>query len=165
MAIVFLSIGSNIGDRLANLQHMSGCLSLNDNIEIVQASSFYETEPWGEKNQPWFLNAVLQIKTSLPAKELLYVCQDIESKLGRNREDENRWGERCADIDILFYDNEIIISDNLKIPHQYIHERAFILVPMLEIAPKFVHPVFGKTIEQLYDELNNPEEVFLYGTV
>jgi len=165
MAVVFLSIGSNKGDRLANLQHIASRLSMHENIDIIQASSFYETEPWGNKNQPWFLNAVIQIKTSLSPLELLAACQKIENCLGRNRENEQHWGERSADIDILFYNNEIIADENLIIPHKLFHERAFVLVPMLEIAPKFVHPAIGKTIEQLYEDLKSPDEVFLYGTV
>ena len=165
MAIVYLSIGSNMGDRLANLQQITSRLSLHEKIDLIQTSSFYETEPWGKKNQPWFLNAVLQLKTSLSPYELLDVCMDIETALGRNREAEERWGERAADVDILFYDKEIISDEKLKIPHIYLHERAFVLVPLLEIAPNFVHPVFQKTTEQLYDDLKSPEEVFLYGTV
>lgn len=165
MAIVYLSIGSNSGDRLANLQHITSRLTMREDIDLIQASSFYETEPWGEKNQPWFLNAVLQIKTQLTPTELLNVCQDIEAKLGRNREKEAHWGERPADIDILFYDKEIILGNNLSIPHKHLHERAFVLVPLLEIAPNFIHPALNKSTEELYDDLNSPEEVFLYGTV
>ncbi len=165
MAIVYLSIGSNTGDRLVNLQHITSRLSMHDNIDLIQTSSFYETEPWGKKDQPWFLNAVVQIKTSLNPYELLDVCMNIETAMGRNREAEEHWGERPADIDILFYDKEIISDEKLRIPHIYLHERAFVLVPLLEIAPNFVHPVFQKTTEQLYDDLKSPEEVFLYGTV
>lgn len=165
MTKVYLSIGSNSGDRLANLQQVSGCLSLIDDIKIISTSAFYETQPWGVENQPWFLNAVIELETGLSAQKLLFECQKIESKLGRNRDNEIRWGERLVDIDILFYGNEIIVTDNLKIPHKYLHKRAFVLVPMLEIASEFVHPVFEKSIEQLYEELENPEDVFLYGTI
>ena len=165
MAIVYLSLGSNSGDRLANLQQATSFLSMLDDVDILETSAFYETQPWGVKNQPWFINAVVKLSTALTPQKLLFECQKIESLLGRNRDTEIRWGERTLDIDVLFYDSEILVTDNLKIPHKYLHERAFVLVPMLEIAPDFIHPVFEKTIEELYNELNKPEEVFLYGTI
>lgn len=165
MAIVYLSLGSNSGDRLANLQQATSFLSMLEDVDILETSAFYETQPWGVKNQPWFINAVVKISTELSAQKLLSECQKIESLLGRNRNTEIRWGERTLDVDIIFYDDEILVEENLKIPHKYMHERAFVLVPMLEIAPDFVHPVFEKTVEELYGELDKPDEVFLYGTI
>lgn len=165
MAIVYLSLGSNSGDRLATLQQATSFLSMLEDVDILETSAFYETQPWGVKKQPWFINAVVKISTELSAQKLLLECQKIESLLGRNRDTEIRWGERTLDVDIIFYDDEIIVEENLKIPHKYMHERAFVLVPMLEIAPDFVHPVFEKTVEELYDELDKPDEVFLYGTI
>lgn len=165
MAIVFLSLGSNTGDRLSNIQQAVNFLSNDNSIEVAACSSFYETEPWGKKNQPWFVNAVIAIRTELKPVELLKICQNIEAMLGRNRENEIHWGTRSIDIDILFYDNLIFSNEILTIPHPYVHMRAFVLVPMLEIKSSFVHPVLGKTIEQLHNELDNPEDVFLYGTI
>lgn len=165
MSIAFLSLGSNKGDRLSAIQQAVSFLSNDNSIEVAATSSFYETEPWGKKNQSWFVNAVIAIRTNLSPVELLRVCQDIETKLGRNRENEIRWGERSMDIDILFYDDLVISNEILTIPHKYVHERAFALVPMLEIKPNYIHPVLNKTILELHEELNDPEDVFLYGTV
>lgn len=166
MARVFLSLGSNIGDRSANISQAVSLLAISDKIKIVKTSSFYETEPWGNENQNWFVNAAIAIDTDFTPEELLYYCQSIEAKMGRVRDIINHWGERIIDIDILMYD-DLIISKGaaLTIPHPYMHLRAFVLVPMLEVKQDLVHPVFNKTVSQLYEELNNPEDVFLYGTV
>lgn len=166
MARVFLSLGSNMGDKLANIQQAVSSLAFCDKIKIVKTSSFYETEPWGNKNQEWFLNAAMAIDTDFTPMELLDYCQKIEIQLGRMRNQKLRWMQRAIDIDILMYDDKIISNgDVLNIPHPYMHERAFVLVPMLEVKQDLVHPVLKKTIAQLYDELENPEDVFLYGTI
>ncbi|HIS53856.1 TPA: 2-amino-4-hydroxy-6-hydroxymethyldihydropteridine diphosphokinase [Candidatus Galligastranaerophilus gallistercoris] len=165
MSVAFLSLGSNKGDRLSVIQQAVNFLSADNSIEIAAASSFYETEPWGKKNQNWFVNAVIAVRTELSPVELLRVCQDIEARLGRKRESEEHWGERPIDIDILFYDNLIFSNEILTIPHKFVHKRAFALVPMLEIKANYVHPVLNKTISELHEELEDPEDVFLYGTI
>ena len=165
MSRVFLSIGSNLGDRLSNIQQAVATLSMSDKIKIVKTSSFYETEPWGNKNQEWFINAALAIDTDYSPDELLKYCQNIEVQLGRIRKENEKWSQRAIDIDILMYDDLVISSKNLIVPHPFMHLRAFVLVPMLEVKSDLVHPVFKKTISELYDELSNPEDVFLYGTV
>ena len=165
MARVFLSIGSNMDDRAANIQHAVGLLAMSDKIKIVKTSSFYETEPWGNKNQNWFVNAAVALDTELSPVELLKLCQSVEMQLGRNRVNQEKWSERTIDIDILMYDNLVMSNDILSIPHPYMHKRAFVLVPMLEVKSDLVHPVFKKTISELYDELEYPEDVFLYGTI
>ena len=165
MARVFISLGSNVGDRLANIQQAVSLLSMTDKIKIVKSSSFYETEPWGNKNQTWFVNAAVALDTELSPVELLKLCQSVEMQLGRNRVNQEKWSERTIDIDILMYDNLIMSNDILSIPHPYMHKRAFVLVPMLEVKSDLVHPVFKKTISELYDELEYPEDVFLYGTI
>ncbi|MBR2069606.1 MAG: 2-amino-4-hydroxy-6-hydroxymethyldihydropteridine diphosphokinase [Candidatus Gastranaerophilales bacterium] len=166
MARVFLSLGSNMGDRSANISQAVSLLSMTDRVKVVKTSSFYETEPWGNKKQEWFVNACLAIDTDYTAEELLKYCQNIELKMGRIRHENERWGQRTIDIDILMYDNQIIsIGSMLNIPHPLMHLRAFVLVPMLEVKADLVHPVFNKTISELYDELDNPEDVFLYGTI
>ena len=154
-----------MGDRLSNIQQAVSSLSMHSQINIVKTSSFYETEPWGNKNQDWFLNAALALDTDMSCKELLEYCQNIEVQLGRVRNQKEKWSQRVIDIDILMYDDKIINSSNLTIPHPLMHLRAFVLVPMLEVKADLVHPVFKKTISELYDELENPEDVFLYGTV
>ena len=166
MSRVFLSLGSNLGDRLSNIQQAVSSLSMSEHIKIVKTSSFYETQPWGNKNQEWFINAAVALDTDYTCEELLEFCQNIEVQLGRVRKENEKWVQRAIDIDILMYDDKLIAIENkLIVPHPYMHLRAFVLVPMLEVKADLVHPVFNKTISELYDELEDPEDVFLYGTV
>ncbi len=164
MAIVYLSLGSNKGDRIGYVQQATSLLGAIEGINIIRTSAFYETEPWNMTSDTWFVNAVVEIKTSLTAENLLYECQRIEKQLGREREKEDAYDDRTIDIDILFYNKDIIKDENLVIPHKYVHLRAFTLVPMLELAPDFIHPVLNKSISDLHNDLENPEMVFLYGT-
>lgn len=164
MTIVYLCLGSNKGDRVGYVQQATSLLGEVGDVKIIRTSSLYETQPWLEKDTAWFVNAIIEMKTSLPAQELLSECLRIETQLGRNRENEERHGERTIDIDILFYGKDVIEEDDLQIPHRFLHKRAFVLVPFLEIDPDFVHPEFKKTVSELYDELENPEQVYLYGT-
>ena len=164
MKTAYLSIGSNKGDRAKYIEQAVCFLGLCEDIDIVQTSALYETEPWGVKDQNWFLNVAIELSTNLSAEDLLIKCNHIEKKLGRNREKEARWGERTVDIDIIFYANEVIDNDNLTIPHPRMNKRAFVLVPLLEIAPDYMHPVLNKTVSDLYDSLEDVEEVFLFGT-
>lgn len=164
MAIAYLCLGANSKNRLTTVQQAVSLLSLAENIKLIRASALYETEPWGVKDQNWFLNMVVEIKTDLSAQDLLLKCLSIEKMLGRDRSREQRWGERPVDIDIIFYDNQIINTGILTVPHPRMHERAFVLVPLLELIPDFVHPVLKKSVSELYDELDDVEEVCLYGT-
>lgn len=164
MAIVYLSLGSNKGDRIGYLQQAASLLGGVEGISVIRTSAFYETEPWNMNSDTWFVNAVVELKTSLTAQELLAECQRIEVQLGRKPSQEKGYEDRTIDIDILFYNKEIINEENLIIPHKYLHLRAFILVPMLELNPDFVHPVLHKSISDLHSDLENPEMVFLYGT-
>lgn len=168
MAIAYLGLGSNIGDRLSFVQQATSLLAGDKNIKLVSTSSFYETEPWKIKTEKWFVNAVVVISTTYYPEELLKVCQRIETQLGRKRDTENEYTDRTIDIDILFYDNKIIDEHgngiDLTIPHPNVQERAFVLVPLLEVAPSYIHPVLLKTISDIYDDLDDPEGVFLYGT-
>ena len=163
-----MSLGSNIGDRLSFVQQATSLLANDEKIKLVSTSSFYETEPWKIKTDKWFVNAVIAISTTYYPEELLKVCQRVENQLGRKRDVENEYSDRTIDVDILFYDNKIIEEhDNgidLTIPHPNAHKRAFVLVPFLEVAPSYIHPVLMKTISDIYDELDDPEGVFLYGT-
>ena len=164
MAIVDLSLGSNKGDRIGYVQQAASLLGADENISIVRSSAFYETEPWNMNTSTWFVNAVVEIKTKYSPKELLTICQDIEKRLGREHKEGNDYEDRTIDIDILFYNNDIINEDNLVIPHKYVHLRAFNLVPMLELNAEYEHPVLHKTIIEMHSNLENPEMVFLYGT-
>ena len=164
MAIVYLSLGSNKGDRIGYVQQATSLLGACENVSIIRTSAFYETEPWNMASETWFVNAVVEIKTSLSPRELLNECRRIEAQLGRKPASSGKYEDRTIDIDILFYGNEIIHEEDLTIPHKYLHLRAFTLVPLLELIPDFIHPVLHKSIIDLHSDLENPEMVFLYGT-
>ena len=164
MAIVYLCLGSNKGDRVGYVQQATRILGEIEGIKIVRTSSLYETQPWLEKETTWYVNAVLEIKTSLSPQELLSACLRVEKQLGRNRDAEGKYGDRTIDIDILFYGKDILKENDLEIPHEFVHQRAFTLVPMLELNPDFIHPTLNKSVADLHEELENPEMVFLYGT-
>ena len=164
MAIVYLSLGSNKGDRIGFVQQAAGLLGSDNGITIVRTSAFYETEPWNMNTKTWFVNAVIEIKTKYTPQKLLSVCQEIENRLGREHKNSNDYQDRTIDIDILFYNNDVIKEEHLIIPHQFVHLRAFNLVPMLELNADYVHPILNKTIIEMHNDLENPEMVFLYGT-
>ncbi len=164
MAIVYLSLGSNKGDRIGYVQQAASLLGADEKISIVRTSAFYETEPWNINTDTWFVNAVVEAKTTYSPKELLEVCQRIEKQLGRETKTTNHYEDRTIDIDILFYNKDVIQEENLTIPHKYMHLRAFTLVPMMELNADFVHPILHKTITEMHNDLENPEMVFLYGT-
>jgi 2-amino-4-hydroxy-6-hydroxymethyldihydropteridine diphosphokinase len=146
MNTIYLLTGSNIGDSLGHLNQAIRFIQ-NQVGRIVQQSSVYKTEPWGNKNQQDFLNQVLAVETNLTAGEVLHSILSIEHEMGRNRH--QKWEPRIIDIDILFYGSEIMNDPNLVIPHPLLHERKFTLLPLNEIAPLWVHPVFNQTIEHL----------------
>lgn len=150
MSVVFLGLGSNMGDRRANLKAALRFISSHPCITLLKISSFYETAPVGYTDQPDFLNAVAQVKTGLTPCELLGFLQRIENRLKRVRT--VRWGPRTIDLDILLFDEEVIEEKDLVIPHPRMAERLFVLEPLAEIAPGAVHPVSGKTAEQLLRE-------------
>lgn len=133
MNIVYLSIGTNIGDRYVNLQHAVKLLKSKPSIEVSKISSIYETVAVGYTDQANFLNIAVEIKTTLNAFEVLAVCQSIENDLGRVRE--FHWGPRIIDLDILLYNHENIEAENLIVPHAQMFHRAFVLIPLVEIAP------------------------------
>ncbi len=152
MAIIHIGIGSNIGNRSDNCQKAIQAL-LNKGIRAIKVSSAYETEPWGMKEQPGFINMALEAETTLSPESLLAALKDIEKNM--KRADTIRWGPRIIDLDILFYDNIILDTDEVKIPHPLMCKRDFVLLPLSEIAPHKVHPAEGKTIVQLKEELLN----------
>ncbi|WP_303984452.1 2-amino-4-hydroxy-6-hydroxymethyldihydropteridine diphosphokinase [Niallia circulans] len=135
---VYLSLGSNIGDRLEYIREAVQMLHNQEETKVVNISSVYETDPVGYEEQALFLNIVIQVETSLNPLSLLEQCQKIESELGRKRI--IRWGPRTIDLDILLYNQENIVSEKLIIPHPRIEERAFVLVPLIEIAPDIKLP-------------------------
>ena len=155
LATVYLCLGSNLGNRMANLNKAVALLSQKVNIEKV--SSVYETEPIGYKEQPLFLNMACQITTMLNPGELLHFVKDIEGKMGRVQSFSN--SPRLIDIDILFYGREVIKNDELTIPHSRLAKRAFGLIPLAEIAPQLIHPELGKKISELAGVVEGREGV------
>ena len=143
---VYLHTGSNEGDRLLHLQRAAGQLEKRAGV-CLQRSQVYETAAWGIEDQPDFLNQALAISTDRPPFELLDILLGIEREMGRERR--IKWGQRLIDIDLLFYGCIRIHTSRLKVPHPYLQERNFVLQPLLEIAPDFVHPGFGVTIREL----------------
>lgn len=151
----FIGVGSNMGDREQYLKKGLQLLSLNNDIFIKKVSTFIETKPYGGIEMDNFLNGVARIRTLLKPHELLKVCGEIEYELGRERL--VRWGPRTLDMDILFYDQLILHDECLTIPHIDIKNRDFVLKPMTEIAPGFVHPLYKKTMNDMLTELENRE--------
>ncbi|MFC2035788.1 2-amino-4-hydroxy-6-hydroxymethyldihydropteridine diphosphokinase [Chloroflexota bacterium] len=145
LVTVYLGLGSNMGDRQENLDSALGLLSLK--LRVGQVSPIYDTEPVGNINQPRFLNLACQVYTRLTPTDLLALVKSIESKLGRVVGKYNT--PRSIDIDILFYSDQIIETSELVIPHPRLAERAFVLIPLAEIAPELVHPASGKVVREL----------------
>ena len=143
--IVYLALGSNLGNRAANLKE--AIASLAPQMELKAKSSVYETPPWGFKDQEMFLNQVLRVETYLKPELLLRHLKRLEIALGRQASFKN--GPRMIDMDILFYDDLMLETPTLVIPHPHVHERGFVLVPMMDIAPDFTHPVKKKAIREL----------------
>src|SRR6266508_710369 len=143
--IVYLALGSNLDDRLANLKQ--AIASLTPQMEVKAKSKVYETPPWGYEDQPKFLNQVIKAKTYLDPEPLLKHLKRLELALGRKESFPN--GPRLIDMDILFYDDLVLNSPSLVIPHPRLHERGFVLLPLMEIAPDLIHPVNKKSVREM----------------
>ena len=148
--IAYIGIGSNLGTPGKNCIEAIEKISSTKDIKIISRSSFYQTEPIGEVQQDWFVNSAIKIKTNLSPTNLLSALLNIESSMGRTREE--KWGPRLIDLDLLFYGNLILRKKGLTLPHPEILKRKFVLIPMSEIAENLVHPTLKKTIKTLLQE-------------
>lgn len=170
MARAYLSLGSNLGDRLALLRAAIGELRQTAGIDTVAASPLYEAEPWESEpgralgERTWYLNCAVAIETSLPPQALLARMQAIETTLGRTRPpgtpESRRFVPRTVDIDILFYEDQVVsVPDELQIPHLLAHERAFVLRPLADLAPDLMHPVLYQTVRDLLEGLDDDHDI------
>lgn len=157
--IVYISLGSNLGDRAAMIARAIAAMS-STGICVLRQSSLYVTEPVGTPGQAWFSNAVVEAETPLLPLQLLHALLKIERELGRRRITPH--GPRTIDLDILFYDGSVIRSKELEVPHPRLTERKFVLIPLAQIAPEFRHPVLHKSITQLLAETPDRSEVRLW---
>jgi 2-amino-4-hydroxy-6-hydroxymethyldihydropteridine diphosphokinase len=161
MERVFLGLGANVGDREDTIRRAVSLISEVEDVRLVSTSSLFETEPVGITEQPPFINATAEVETGRLPRELFTEIKVIEKKLGRT--ETVRWGPRVIDIDILLFGQNIIDERDLVIPHPEMTERAFVLVPLSEIAPDVLHPIEGKTIRELLLDLDKREGVVRYG--
>lgn len=156
---IFLSLGSNLGNRAENL--LTAQSLIEEKVgKIRSKSSIYETAAWGITEQNAFLNQVIEVETSFSPSAVLHLVLKIEKDMGRIRE--IKWGERSIDIDVLYYNNEIISTENLAVPHPFIHERKFVLVPLCEIAPAFIHPKLKQTNLELLEKCQDSGEITIF---
>jgi 2-amino-4-hydroxy-6-hydroxymethyldihydropteridine diphosphokinase len=163
MSLAYVSFGSNLRNRLQNIKRGLQLVSRNRSITITKKSSLYETEPVGYENQGWFLNGVIEIETNVSPHKLLSLLKKVERIMGRKRR--IRWGPREIDLDILLYNQRCIDTPGLIIPHPRMHERGFVLVPLVEIAPQVIHPIFKKSAQQLLAELADKKEIKFLGLI
>jgi 2-amino-4-hydroxy-6-hydroxymethyldihydropteridine diphosphokinase len=156
----FIGIGSNLGDRKANFLEAIDRIQKLSGTRIVKQSSLYESEPLGDA-KTWFVNAVIEIETESSADELLKRLKSIETAMGRKRVRGKRWGSRIMDLDILFFDNEIINKRSLKVPHPELQNRRFVLAPLSELAPQMIHPKLTLSISELLAGLKDTKKIHL----
>lgn len=161
MNVAFLCLGGNIGNRKFTLKQ--AVEKINNEIgKVVSQSNYYETEAWGVENQDKYLNQCICVETILPCNQVLKKSLAIELSLGRKRNHKETYEPRTIDIDMLFYNFDCIQTKDLSIPHPRLHLRKFVLIPLNEIAPNFVHPVLNKTINTLLLECEDNCEVLIY---
>lgn len=152
MAIAYLGLGTNVGNKRRNM--ITAAALLAERVgDILALSGFYETEPWGFESENFFLNAAVKLKTSFSPLKILQITQQIEKELGRTEKSNGAYHDRIIDIDILLYDDEVLRTPQLTLPHSLMHERKFVMDPLAEIAPFVVHPVLKERIIDLKERL------------
>jgi 2-amino-4-hydroxy-6-hydroxymethyldihydropteridine diphosphokinase len=155
--LAYIGIGSNLGNKLGNCRRAVEAIGADGRNRLVRCSRFYRTEPVGKKDQEWFINGVAAVETTMGPRELLEFILSVEKGMGRARKE--RWGPRIIDLDILFYGDRVLEEEGLEVPHPRLQERRFVLVPLEEIAPDLIHPIFHRTISQILGELKAEEKV------
>jgi 2-amino-4-hydroxy-6-hydroxymethyldihydropteridine diphosphokinase len=153
--LAYLGLGANLGDPRRQLEEALARLAAAEEVEVLKVSRFYLNPPLGPPDQPWYVNAAAQVKTRLEPEELLRVLHRVEQDLGRVRGE--RWGPRVIDLDLLLYNGVVMSGPELTLPHPEMHRRAFVLVPLAEIAPEAWHPALDKTSRELLGELPEAE--------
>jgi 2-amino-4-hydroxy-6-hydroxymethyldihydropteridine diphosphokinase len=148
----YIGIGSNVGDPLSNCLKAIDLINNMDGCRVADRSDFFRTEPVGSISQEWYVNGVVRIETTLAPRELLRSLLAIESHMGRVRR--QKWEPRIIDLDILLYGNEVLEENDLRIPHPLMHQRRFVLMPIVELNPGLVHPVIGRSMAELMDDLD-----------
>jgi 2-amino-4-hydroxy-6-hydroxymethyldihydropteridine diphosphokinase len=156
-AVAFIGIGSNIGDPVDACREAVRQISEIPEVRMLRCSSLYRTEPVGPQDQPWFINAVAEIRTSLAPRRVFEALQGIEQRMGRT--EGPKWGPRLIDLDLLLYGQEIVTEKDLTIPHPELHRRRFVLAPLCELASYTIHPAFGVSISGLLDRLTDLHRV------
>lgn len=157
MALVYLGLGTNIGNKRKNMVTAAALLAERTG-DVLSLSSFYETEPWGFASENTFLNAALELETDCSPMELLRLTQQIEREMGRTQKSDGSYHDRIIDIDILLYGNEVVHHEDLVVPHPLMQQRLFVMQPLAEIAPSLVHPVLQKSMYDLYMDLLDGED-------
>ncbi len=160
MSTAYISLGSNLGNRIGSLKEALDRLGGSEEVIIVKRSPVYETQPVGPQDQRWFLNLVIGVQTTLDPESLLDRLLAVEDQMGRKRDE--HWGPRNIDLDILLYDDRIVNTNRLIIPHPRLHQRRFVLVPLSEIASQASHPILKKTIRELLDGCRDAHVVRFY---
>jgi 2-amino-4-hydroxy-6-hydroxymethyldihydropteridine diphosphokinase len=155
--IAYIGIGSNLGDKADQCEKAISEILKADRTILLAKSSLFKTKPMGYTSQNWFINGVIKIETELEPLDLLRLLKEIESRLGRK--ETFRWGPRAIDLDILFFDEEEIYTEGLRIPHPLLHERQFVLIPLAEIGRGFIHPVLKKSIGEILENLTEDQGV------
>ena len=159
---VFIGIGSNLGERRSNCREARQRIAQMPKTRVVKESSLYESEPHGNA-KTWFANSVIEVETEMTSPELLKKLLAIEEEMGRKRVKGKKWGSRIIDLDILFFDNEIMNKRNLRIPHPRLQDRRFVLLPLSELAPQLIHPSLNVSVSELLATVKDPKKIQMMG--